>query len=509
MERGVYMKRIIYKGFFYALFVCLCVTMLSVCTLAGKEAQRSAGPCVVSAGSPEKTAGLEVSGEPKVAEGWETSGEPVLPDSCSPQDSVGQLYAGAAVLMDGASGRVLYTKNGNAPMAMASTTKIMTCILVLENGNPDDCVEVSAYAASMPKVKLYAKKGETYRVKDLLYSLMLESHNDSAVILAEYIGNRVLNTETEVKNATQEQSRQAVAAFAGLMNRKAEEIGCEDTYFITPNGLDATETFETGEKNGTQMEHHTTAKDLAKIMSYCILQSEQKEEFLAITKTPSYHFSANQREYDCNNHNAFLTMMDGAISGKTGFTNKAGYCYVGALNRENRIFVVSLLACGWPNHKTYKWSDTRKLMEYGIQNYSFRSFLEKGVAYDENRLRPIPVKNGQVNELGQKAYTMVEIIGREDGGNVGLADVSGSMDTGNKQGVLMRDDEKIQVCMQVKKELDAPIKAGTPVGEVTYGVDDTIYRREIIVTSQNVERIDFFWCIWQIWKRFSFFPLTV
>ena len=132
-----------------------------------------------------------------------------------------QLYATAAVLMDADSGRVLYGKNQDAVMAMASTTQIMTCILVLENAAPEDKLTVSAYAASMPKVKLYIQKGEQYAVGDLLYSLMLESHNDSAAALAEYIGKQYLPQELREKDTaeyTVEESRQAMAAFASLMS---------------------------------------------------------------------------------------------------------------------------------------------------------------------------------------------------------------------------------------------------------------------------------------------------
>ena len=103
------------------------------------------------------------------------------------------LYAAAAVLMDADSGRVLYGKNADTPMAMASTTKIMTCIQILEHADLDEMVTVSAYAASMPKVKLYIKQGEQYRVGDLLYSLMLESHNDTAVALAEHVGTHLVS----------------------------------------------------------------------------------------------------------------------------------------------------------------------------------------------------------------------------------------------------------------------------------------------------------------------------
>ena len=152
------------------------------------------------------------------------------------------LYARSAVLMDADNGRVLYEKNGYEHMPNASTTKIMTCILALEQGNLEDEVEVSSYAASMPQVHLGMNTEDRFRLKDLLYSLMLESHNDSAVAIAEHIGG-------------------TVEGFARKMNQKAKELGCKDTYFITPNGLDGQD------ENGI---HGTTAEDLAKIMSYCI-----------------------------------------------------------------------------------------------------------------------------------------------------------------------------------------------------------------------------------------------
>ncbi len=180
------------------------------------------------------------------------------------KDAQLQLYAQAAVLMDADSGRVLYGKNEDEALPMASTTKIMTCILALEYGNPDDIVEVSAYAASMPKVKLYMQEGEKYRLEDLLYSLMLESHNDSAVAVAEAVGG-------------------SVEEFAAMMNQKARDIGCYDTFFITPNGLDAV-------INETGQMHSTTAEDLARIMAYCITDSPAKDQFLAITQTREYVF---------------------------------------------------------------------------------------------------------------------------------------------------------------------------------------------------------------------------
>ncbi len=431
------------------------------------------------------------------------------------------LYAGAAVLMDADSGRVLYGKNADTPMAMASTTKIMTCIVVLEYADPEELLTVSSYAASMPKVKIYLKKGEQYRVKDLLYSLMLESHNDSAVALAEHVGSRFLPEELKgkpVSEYTSQESEQAVAAFARLMNQKAQELGCENTWFITPNGLDATQEFTQNDGTMVQKEHCTTATELARIMSYCIGKSPRKEEFLDITRTQQYSFSANGRDYACYNHNAFLHMMDGALSGKTGFTNKAGYCYVGSLVRDGRTFVVALLACGWPNHKTYKWSDTQELMQYGIDHFFYRSFSEEGIAFDPGRLSPVLVAGGQTGTLGETAYVGLEIAGRteENGaeGKDGLLSGQGIAQDGelpeggsggmvaDRDGLLMREDEQVVVQYHVKSLLDAPVPRGMEVGTVTYLVGDTAYKQERIVTASAVEKIDLAWCLRQVVTRY-------
>lgn len=394
------------------------------------------------------------------------------------------LYAQSAVLMDAASGRVLYGKNEKQIMPMASTTKIMTCIVALENGNLDDYVEVSSYAAKMPKVHLSMRTGEYYRLGDLLYSLMLESHNDSAAAIAEHIGG-------------------SVEGFAELMNQKARDLGCFDTCFITPNGLDA--------ETQTGKIHSTTAADLARIMSYCIHTSKKKEQFLEITQTASYGFSnyveengnmtAGGRYFTCTNHNAFLSMMEGALSGKTGFTSKAGYCYVGALEREGKTLVVALLACGWPNHKTYKWSDTKTLMNYGLKNYEYHSFSEQEV--DEKKLAPIVVDCGQTDEIGAAAYTKVRVAERKEEQYDRVDHVARKGSEGTEEGLLLRKDEQFEITYDIKERLTAPVAEGTIAGKIEYRVGDTVYRTKMVVTEDNIERIDFQWCMKKVLWNFG------
>ncbi len=381
------------------------------------------------------------------------------------------LYAKSAVLMDAESGRILYGKNYSEQMAMASTTKIMTLLIALEQGDLSKVVTVSEYAQSMPDVQLNMKAGEQYVLKDLLYSLMLESHNDSAVAIAEGVAG-------------------SIEKFADRMNKKAKEIGCKNTCFITPNGLDATATMTDADGNEKAVFHSTTAEDLAKIMSYCITKSPCKEQFLEITQTPTYTFSncEGTRNFTCQNHNSFLYMMEGAISGKTGFTGKAGYCYVGALKRDNRTFVVALLACGWPNNKSYKWKDTRALMEYGLDNYRYETFADTMENVEVEGV--IPIANGQTQRIGDAAYANWEV--KED-------------DLKETEGMLLRKDEEMEVVCKMEKSLMAPVDAGRKIGEVSCVVDgEAVLKRDIVIT-ETVEEIDFDWCLQQIFHKFYLF----
>ncbi len=358
-----------------------------------------------------------------------------------------QLYARSAVLMDADSGRVLFGKEEREIRPMASTTKIMTCILALENQEEGQVVTASAYAAGRPKVKLGVKEQEQFYLRDLLYSLMLESHNDSAVVIAEGISG-------------------TVEEFAKLMNQKAGELGCQDTHFVTPNGLDDSD------EGGI---HATTARDLATIMRYCIKQSPCREEFLEITRTKNYQFSDvdGGRSFSCVNHNAFLDMMDGALTGKTGFTSDAGYCYVGALERDGRTFIVALLACGWPNNKSYKWTDTRKLMEYGIANYQYRDVWEDVVLPD------VEVKNGVEEESPYETelYMPVCVEGKEE------------------IPLLLRADEGVEIKTEVKDSLTAPVGKGDVVGSIRYILEGEEIASYQVVAGEDIRERDLNWAL--------------
>lgn len=372
-----------------------------------------------------------------------------------------KLYSLSACLYDADNERVLYSKEGDEIRAMASTTKIMTCIIALENGNLDDIVDVSKYAASMPNVKLGVITGEKYRLGDLLYSLMLESHNDVAVVIAEHISG-------------------SVEEFANLMNQKARDLQCNNTYFITPNGLDATK-----EVNGVTKTHSTTAEELCKIMSYCI----KNEQFLEITRTNNYSFTNKKvsengeisnggRSFTVFNKNKFLTMMEGALSGKTGFTGNAGYCYVGALRRDGKTFIVALLGCGWPNNKGYKWKDTTYLMEYGLQNYENMVINDSSIEVPD-----VIVHNGTRGDERGDIKIIPKVIEQEFE-------------------LLLCDEDKVTVEINISEELEAPVKKSDIIGNITYKVNDIEIGNEIIVANDDVGEYEIEWCFSRIINMF-------
>ena len=364
-----------------------------------------------------------------------------------------ELHALSAVLMDGDSGRVLYEKEGETPLANASTTKVLTCIVALESAPGDDYVQVSQKAASQPEVKLGLQKGEQYYLEDLLYSLMLKSHNDTAVAIAEHCGG-------------------SVEGFARMLNRKAAQIGCKDTYFITPNGLDAED------ENG---KHHTTARDLALIMRYAI----KNKTFLHIAQTRDYTFSeiTGKRSFSVHNANALLDMMDGVLAGKTGYTSQAGYCYVCAWKKDGRTFVVSLLGCGWPNHKTYKWSDTKKLLSYGSYNYNYETY------WKEPQTEKILVTDGV--EGDQDIGTQIYLRGK----------CSVTADDRNKK-LLLKKGETVTCRTEIPRKVSAPVLKGEKLGRIAYYLNGKLIDSYPVYAEKSVEKISLKWYVEKVFHGF-------
>ena len=372
---------------------------------------------------------------------WPVSaGEVELPEELQ------NLYARSAVVMDGSSGRVLFGKNTEEVMPMASTTKIMTCILALEACTPDTVVTVSETAAAQPEVHLGASVGEKFYLEDLLYALMLESFNDAAVMIAEQVSGNV-------------------PAFAEQMNEKAKKIGCESTHFVTPNGLDG------ADEDGA---HGTTAEDLARIMKYCTWDSPKSEAFIKITREKQHMFTnlSETRTYTCYNHNAFLDLYEGTISGKTGFTAAAGYCYVCAVERDGKRFTGVVLACGWPYNRAYKWKDMTRMMDYAEQHYRYVT-----LEYPQE-IRYVRVENGWNRE-----------------------EVPVYVEKTETQKVLLGSQEKIVRHTEYRKKTEAPLQKDTVLGKVQFLLNGEVLQEKKILAKSSVEQRKMEnWLVWTLQK---------
>ena len=337
---------------------------------------------------------------------------------------ISSVKAIGAVLVDMENGRVLWGKNEDKPLAMASTTKIMTAIIALETGNMEDYVTISKRAASAPEVDIDLQTGDRVKLKDLLYALMLKSANDSAIAIAEHIGGSVEN-------------------FAKLMNDKAFEIGAKDTEFVTPNGLD-------------EGDHHSTAEDMALIASYAL----RNEDFVKIINTESYSFiSEKGRSYFVSNANRLLKEYEGAFGVKTGFTCKAGHCFVGAAQRDGVMLVCAVLGSGWgASGKEYKWSDTKAILDYGFENYSKVTLIEDGTSAGSVEV-----------DLSDSKEIKLEV-------------------EGNISALLTEEEkESLKMITILPEAIKAPVKKGQRVGFIRIYIDDFLLGEADIKTTEAAE----------------------
>jgi len=245
------------------------------------------------------------------------------------------LKCHSAVIIDQISGRILYNKNGDKVLPMASTTKIITAIVAIEKGNLWDTVIVSKSAASISGSTANLKAGEKLTLEELLYGLIMRSGNDAAIAIAEHIGG-------------------SVEGFAQLMNNKALELGAYSSSFVTPHGLDA-------------INHYTTAEDLAKITAYAM----NNKIFAKIAATKSIS-SGNTGQFNRNysNINKFLNKYENADGVKTGYTGGAGKCLVASLRHNNGRYISVVF------NSNDRWNDTEKMIKFADDNYKYINILE-------------------------------------------------------------------------------------------------------------------------------------
>ena len=260
-----------------------------------------------------------------------------------------RITAESAILIDAATGKVLYTKQCRKRRPPASTTKIMTAILALENGRLEDTCTASPYATSTPYGSLNLKPGETLTLQDLLYAMLLRSANDGAVCVAEHISG----TEPD---------------FVDFMNEKAREIGAKDTRFANPHGLYA-------------QGHYSTAYDLALIARYAIRNPNFNS--MVKTRTERINRSINKKDVHLINTAKILWRYQGSDGIKTGYTKEAGHCFVGSATRDGwRLITVVLKS-------NNSGKDTQELFNYGFKHFKGISFIQPNQV-----IETVPVTGG-------------------------------------------------------------------------------------------------------------------
>ena len=264
------------------------------------------------------------------------------------------ISAASAILIDGQTGRVLYEKQPDKQSLIASTTKIMTALVICEQTNVLDRVRIPQEAVGIEGSSMYLKVGEILTVQELLYGLMLHSGNDAAVALAIYCGG-------------------TVEGFAELMNDKAHRLGMNDTHFVNPNGLDAPD-------------HYSTARDMAILAAYAM----ENPIFVKTVSTKTVSVAGRS----LRNHNKLLWSLDGADGVKTGFTKKAGRILVSSCTRNGRRLIAVTMNDG------NDWLDHKNLMENGFANYSVQQIISAGAC-----LGTIPVISGTAQQVELIATT--------------------------------------------------------------------------------------------------------
>ena len=345
----------------------------------------------------------------------------------------------AALLMDSATGKVLYEKNMNKKRYPASLTKVMTAIVVLENCNLEDIATVS-YDAVMSLSSGYVTAnlqiGEQLTIEQLLYVLMVGSSNDAAIVLAEHVSG-------------------SVEDFAKLMNEKAKEIGCSSTNFVNPNGVH--------DKN-----HYSTAYDLALMAKYAM----ENETFRTLVSKTSYKLPVTNK-YDREDRfftttNSLLIVNNNsrpdnyyykyATGVKTGFTTPAGNCLIASADKGNLKLITVVLGAGQTKDGlSERYIDTKNLFEYGYDTYTLREVIKSGGT----------VQTTNISNATRDTKKLDAVVAN---------DIS----------VLIKHEDKNSALLpevKLNDNLKAPIAKGDVVGSVSYTVEGITYTEDLLANS--------------------------
>lgn len=317
--------------------------------------------------------------------------------------------ATSAILMDVDSGRVLYQQNADAKMLIASTTKILTALVAIREGNLSDMVKVSREAAYTEGSSMYLVEGEELTLETLLYGLMLCSGNDAAVAIAEHVGG-------------------SVEDFVKQMNRTARELGMEHSSFANPNGLD-------------DEKHYSTARDMAVLACAAV----ENATLVRIASTRSITIGGRTM----SNHNKLLSLMDGCIGLKTGYTRAAGRTLVSCAERNGQRLVAVTLQDG------NDWSDHQSLLEYGFTHWPAKRAAALGKLVER-----VPVAGGM----------------KETAALIAADSFAWPLGEG----------ETLETSVELYRDLTAPIRAGTEVGEAVFRLNGQEVGRVELLCGETV-----------------------
>ena len=352
----------------------------------------------------------------------------------------------AYVVIDRKSNTILVGKNENQKKKMASTTKIMTALIVIEHTNLSDTVEISKKASNTGGSRLGLKTGDKITVSDLLYGLMMRSGNDAAVALAEHVAGSITD-------------------FANLMNEKAISLGLSNTHFVTPHGLD-------------EDEHYTTAYELALLSNYAM----NNEIFAKIVGTKNYTITINGYPKTLTNTNELLGALNGVYGIKTGFTNGANRCLVTCCKRSNMDIICVVLGADTKKDRT---TDSIKLIEYAFQNFTcvnieeiFSNYFE---IWKKENLQNITITKGVSNYLD---ITFEELP---------------------YSSIPIRNDlvDKLHVYINYESVLKAPITKGTSIGNMTLELEGKIIHSSNLFINTEIAHKNTFDYLYYFYQNLS------
>lgn len=364
----------------------------------------------------------------------------------SSSNSLDSINSRAYVVIDRNSGVVLCGKNENQKRKMASTTKIMTATVVLENANLSDIVTVSKKAAGTGGSRLGLKVGDKLSVQDLLYGLLLCSGNDAAVALAEFVGGDI-------------------EGFANLMNKKAALLGLNNTHFETPHGLDSNL-------------HYTTAYELAVLTNFAL----ENDVFSKIVGTLNYTVNINGYPKNIHNTNELLGSLDGVYGVKTGFTNGANRCLVTSCKRGDLDVICVVLGA---DTKKFRTIDSTKLINYVFSNFSVVNI--KDLIYEE--FENWKLKNLADIYINKSTDSSVSLV---------LSDLE--YDCVPLENSVI---DQLKVYVDCNMFLEAPLDKGVVIGKVCLMQNDISIADCDIVLNESVNRKNVFNYMFEFFVNFN------